>query len=530
MMDLIIRGATVYDGSGAPAYTADVAIQNGIIAAIGEVKERGKEEIDAAGLALAPGFIDAHTHSESQVFMDPSRLCKLRQGATTEVAGQCGWSYGPVDMNATQEFYDYIAAVKNDGKPVTLYPTHEKLMEAVEAVKPGAHQISFVGHHIIRGSVVGMEDRPATDEELGRMKELMERAMQDGALGMSTGLVYAPGIYSTTEEIIELAKIVARYGGIYTTHMRDEGDKLLIALEETLRIAREARVRVNISHMKVLYRKNRHLLDEALQMIEQANTEGCDIFFDVYPYAAASATILSTLPPSYLTRGVDWLTEELSSPEGVAKLEKAIMEPTEVWENPLLNAGFDHDMVVVAPQTPDGVGKRISDYAQEKGMRDVEAYAYIIAKNRGAVKDIRFLMEEEDLVRLYQHPLCVLGTDGLYAGGPGLSHPRGLASFPRFLGRFIREKKILSREEGIRRITGLTADRYGLKTKGYIREGYDADLVLFDFERIIDHATYADPFLPNEGIEMVFVGGQAAVVKNQPTGVYNGKVYKRPNM
>lgn len=530
MMDLVIRNAMVYDGSGRPHYAADVAVKDGVIAAIGKVSQRGKEEIDGAGLTLAPGFIDAHTHSESHVFMDPSRLCKLRQGVTTEVAGQCGWSYGPVDMGATQAFYDYIAAVKNDGVPVTLYPTFGQLMQAVEAAKPGAHQISFVGHHMLRGSVVGMEDRPATEEELERMKSLMESAMQEGALGMSTGLVYAPGIYASTEELIELAKIVAKYGGIYTTHMRDEGDKLLTALEETLRIAREAKVRVNISHMKVLYRKNRHLLDEALRMIEQVNAEGCDVFFDVYPYAASSATILSTLPPSYLTRGLDWLTEELSSPEGVAKLEKAIMEPTEVWENPLLNAGFDHDMIVVAPQTPDAVGKFISDYAKEKGMRDVEAYADIIAKNRGAVKDIRFLMEDEHLVRLYQHPLCVLGTDGLYAGGPGLSHPRGLASFPRFLGRFIREQKILSREEGIRRITGLTADRYGLKTKGYIREGYDADLVLFDFECIIDHATYAEPFLPNEGIEMVFVGGQAAVVKNQPTDVYNGKVYKRTNM
>ena len=329
------------------------------------------------------------------------------------------------------------------------------------------------------------------------------------------------------EEIIELAKVVGKYGGIYTTHMRNEADQLLSSVEETIRVAKEAHVRTNISHLKVLYKKNGPLLDKALKMIEQANAEGCDIFFDVYPYAACSATILSTLPPSYLTRGMDWLAEELGTPEGVARLEKAIMEPTEAWENPMLNAGFDRDMIVIAPETPDAVGKLVSEYAREKGMRDVEAYAYIIAKNRGAVKDIRFIMEEDDLVRLYQHPLCVLGTDGLYAGAPGLTHPRGTASFPRFLGRFIREKKIMSRGEGIRKITGLTADRYGLKNKGYIRVGYDADLVLFDFETIIDHATYAEPFLPSEGIEMVFVGGQAAVVKNQPTGVYNGRAYTR---
>ena len=526
MMDVIIRNAMIYDGSGAPGYVADLAVKDGVIAAIGEINERGKTEIDGTGLSLAPGFIDAHTHSERQVFSDPSRLCKLQQGVTTEVGGQCGSSRGPIDVNAPKEFLNYIVAA-GDGLPDRIYSSFDQLMNAVEEVKPGAHQISFVGHNALRGSVIGMENRPATEEELARMKALLESAMQEGALGLSTGLVYAPGIYGSTEEIIELAKTVSKYGGIYTTHMRDEADRLLEAVEETIRIAKEANVRTNISHMKVLYKKNRHLLDEALKMIEQANAEGCDITFDVYPYAACSATILSTLPPSYLTRGVDWLAQELSTPEGVDRLEKAIMEPVEQWENPMLNAGFDHDMIVVAPETPDAVGKLIHEYAQEKGLRDVEAYAYIIAKNRGAVKDIRFIMEEEHLVRLYQHPLCVLGTDGLYIGDGSLSHPRGLASFPRFLGRYIREKQILSREEGIRKITGLTADRYGLKNKGYIRKGYDADLVLFDFETIIDHATYADPFLPNEGIEMVFVGGQAAVVKNQPTGVCNGKVYTR---
>ena len=526
-MDLIIRNTLVYDGSGAPAFVADVAVKDGVITAVGEVAECGRIEIDGTGLALAPGFIDAHSHSEAQVFQEPARLSKLRQGVTAEVGGQCGWSYAPTDANPSGAYCDYLAAVKSHGKPQALYHTFKELMAAVEAGRPGTHQISFVGHCALRGSVVGMEDRPATEEEMERMKGLMEQAMQDGALGLSTGLVYAPGIYGSTEEIIELAKIVARYGGMYTTHMRNEGDLLLSAVEETIRIAREAKVRTNISHLKVMYEKNRHLLPEVLKKIEQANAEGCSICFDVYPYAASSATMMSTLPPSYLTRGVDWLAEELSSSEGVARLEKAIMEPTEVWENPMLNAGFDHDLIVEAPQTPDAEGKLISDYAREKGIRDVEAYAEILAKNRGAVRDIRFLMNEEDLVRLYQHPLCVLGTDGVYYGGKALSHPRAFASFPRFLGRFIREKRILSREEGVRRITGLVADRYGLKTKGYIRPGYDADLVLFDFEKIIDRATYTEPFLPNEGIEAVFVSGQAAVVKNQPTGVCNGKVYLR---
>ena len=527
MFDIVIRGATIYDGTGGSSYIGDVAIENGLIVKTGNILDTGRIEIDGKGKALTPGFIDTHTHSDYQVFFDPSRLCKLRQGVTLEVGGQCGWSRGPADPDIPKSAYDYLSTVNNGGNPITLYPTYTKLLEAISELKPGAHQVLFVGHHILRGSVIGMEDRPPTVEELERMKELLEGAMQEGALGLSTGLVYAPGIYCTTEEIVELAKIVAKYGGIYTTHIRSESDHLTEAVAEVIHIAKETGVRANISHLKVAFKKNLSKLDEVLRMIEQANAEGCDIFFDVYPYNASSATILSTLPPSYLSRDMDWLIGELSSPEGVARLEKAIMQPTETWGNPMLNAGFDKDLIVRADMTPDAVGKTIREYAEDKGIRDIDAYAYIISANRGDVVDVRFVMEEESLERLYQHPLCTLGTDGLYRGGPNISHPRAFGSFPRYLGRFVRDKKILSYEEAIRRITGLPADRYELKNKGYIKEGYDADLVLFDWERIIDHATYKNPFLPNEGIEMVFVNGEAAIVYNQPTGVFNGRVYKK---
>jgi len=222
---------------------------------------------------------------------------------------------------------------------------------------------------------------------------------------------------------------------------------------------------------------------------------------------------------------MDWLIGELSTPEGIARLDKAIQEPTEKWENPLLNAGYDKDLIAVSRMTPDAQGKTIHEYALEKGMTDVEAYAYLIVQNKGAVTDIRFTMFNESLAYLYAHPLSMLGTDGLYSGGKRISHPRAFASFPRYLGRLVREQKVLPFAEAIRRITGMPADRYHLVGKGYIREGYDADLVLFNKETIRDQATYADPFLPNIGIEMVFVGGQATVVGNRPTGVLNGKVY-----
>lgn len=523
MYDLVFRSIEIMDGTGGAPYTADVAVKNGKIAAIGTVDARGKAEYTGAGLTLAPGFVDVHTHSDRHLFDDPSRLCKLTQGVTTEIGGQCGSSRAPMADPVNRVYAEYMKST-NAG---TLHRTYQDLLDAQADKRPGCHQLTFVGHNALRGSVMGMEDREPTTRELEQMKALLDQAMQQGAPGFTTGLVYAPCCYAKAEEIIELCKVVSKYNGIYSTHMRSEADHLLDSVAETIRIAREAGVQTNISHLKVMFEKNRHLLPKALEMIDRANAEGCRLTFDVYPYDACSASFLSTLPPSYLSHGIDWLMAELSSPEGVARLEKAIMEPTEVWENPLLNAGFDKDMLAVGANTPDAVGKTYHQYAVEKGISDVEAYAHIIVTNKGAGQDIRFLMFDEDLALLYKHPACMVGTDGLYSGTQTCTHPRGLATFPRYLARFVREQKILPPEQAIRRMTGLPADTYRLARKGYIKEGYDADLVLFNKDTIQDHATYTEPFLPNEGIKAVFVLGQAAVVDNIPTGTYNGTILKR---
>ena len=524
--DVVFRRAEIFDGTGKESYTADVGILGETIARIGAIETEGAVEIDCRGLSLSPGFVDVHTHSDTQLFGDPSRMCKLKQGVTFEIGGQCGWSRGPCAPEIPQAGYDYYKTVNNGGRPMKLFATYDEMLSAMQLAQLGAHQMAFVGHHILRASTVGMEDREPTAAEMDRVKGLLETAMQAGAPGFSTGLVYAPGCYSKTPEIMELARVCARYGGIYSTHMRNEADGLLDAVTEAVSIARAAGVTTNISHLKVMFRKNLPQLEKAVKLIEDANADGCNIFFDVYPYDACSATILSTLPPSYLSHTMEWLTEELSSASGIARLEKAIFEPTETWENPLLNAGFDKDLIVWAKNTPDAAGKTIDAYAQEKGMRDIEAYAYLISANQGAVTDVRFLMSEDTLAYLYSHPLCMVGTDGLYAGGGRLTHPRAFATFPRYLGRLVRDRGILPFAEGIRRITGLPADRYHLPRKGYLKEGCDADLVLFNKDTILDQATYADPFLPNLGIEMVFVLGQAAVVCNRPTGRLSGRVYK----
>lgn len=527
MKDVLFRQVTVYDGSGAAPRVCDVSVAGGKIAAVGDggtITEQHAMTVDGKGLSLAPGFIDAHSHSDNQVLSDPARDCKLRQGITTEIAGQCGSSNGPMADPVNPVFYKHRAAVT--GKPPVVHHSYDEMLSAIDDLHPGTNLLVFVGHTPLRGSVIGMENRPATAKELDKMKDLLDGAMRQGAPGFTSGLVYSPSQYGTTEELVELAKVAAKYGGMYSTHMRGEGSHLLESVKEVVHIVKSTGIRANISHFKVMMEPNRSLLPQAIELIEKTNAEGFRITFDVYPYTATSAGFLSNLPPSYLTHGIDWLLDELSTPAGVARLEKALMEPTEQWEDPLRNAGFDKCVLVVGKNTPDAVGKSYHQYAVEQGLTDAEAFARIIVQNRGAGNDVRFLMNEEDVAMLYRHPLCMVGSDGVYSGHHALCHPRAFATVPRYLGRYVREQKVQTFEEGIRRVTGMTADTYHLKTKGYVRAGYDADLVLFDAGRIIDRADYTDPFKPNEGIEMVFSGGQAAVVNDRLTGVFNGKTLR----
>lgn len=526
MLDLLIKNAEVFDGTGAPATVMHVGVKDGKIVSVTRNSDlEAVVVIDGTGLSLAPGFIDAHTHSDTQIYQNPSRWDKLKQGITTEIGGQCGLSPAPCPADAPKDFVEYNTTTNNTPR----YATFREAMDALDTMKLGCHQASFVGHHSIRGSVMGMANRPATPKEIDRMCGLAEEAMQSGALGLSTGLVYAPGVYSTRDEVTAIAKVAGRYGGKYTTHMRDEGDRLIESVEEAIRVSAEAGVPLNISHMKAMFPANYGKIATVLEMIDKENARGAHITFDVYPYEACSATILSTLPPSYLSHGMDWLMEHLEGEENIAALRKAIYEPTEQWENPVAKIGIKNQLIGNAPNAPELVGMRISEYAAAKGLDDIAAYAEVIRISGGYLQDIRFAMNEENIEQLYRHPMCMVGSDGLYRGGNAKVHVRAFATCTKYLGHYIREKKILSFAEGIRRLTGMPADEYSLTGKGYIREGYDADLVLFNKDTIRATATYTDPYLPNEGIHMVFMGGKAVVVDNELTGVLEGKklLYKR---
>ena len=522
MFDLIINNALLYDGSGKPAYYGNVGVKNGKIVEISKDRlDGGKEIVDASGLCLAPGFIDVHSHADYAFADDPHRLHVLRMGVTTEIAGNCGKTLSPAlpDMDpSVQEF------MNPDAK---LYPSLKEELEEYASWEIGPNQRYFSGHGPLRASVMGLRADAATEKEIREMQEILTCEMQQGAAGYSTGLSYVPGIYSNTHELTELAKAVAPYGGMYTTHSRSESMGLFDSVQECIHIAREAKIPVNISHFKCVGQPFWERCEQALAMIDNANAEGLDISLDAYPYTAASTTTLTAIPPKYLDKGAVALAKSLEDPKIVEAIRKEIYEINDPsWDNSMYYVGLDNFLIVRADETPWAIGKTYAQVARDLGMEPFDAVVHLLKLNRGNVRECRFSMCEENVEMILKHPRCMVGSDGTIRKFDKINHPRGIGTFPRYLGRYIRERKILSREEGIHRITGMPAQRYRLQGKGFIREGYDADLVLFDYETILDHADYVNPFQLNEGIHRVYVGGKLNVQDNAPMGNWNGKILR----
>ena len=520
MFDVLIKNALIYDGSGSPAFCGDVAIAAGKIAAVGQnLQGSAKKTVEANGLALAPGFIDVHSHSDQSLYADPLRLHVLRMGVTTEISGQCGGSMSPASKNMTEETYAY-----QKKKHSPLYASMAEQLEAVDSWKLGPNQHFFTGHGLLRSGVMQLAARHATDEEIAQMQEALGNAVDEGSAGFSTGLSYVPGIYSNTHELTELARTAGLHGGMYTTHSRSESMGLFDSVNECIHIAREGKVPVNISHFKCVGKVFWERCEKALAMIDEALEEGLDISLDAYPYVAASTTTLSAIPPSFLDHGAVAFAKSLEDPEIVEQIRKEIYEINDPsWDNSMYYVGLENFLIVRAKETPWAIGKTYAQAAEELGMEPFDAVIHLLKANHGTVYECRFSMCEENVEMILKHPKCMVGSDGIYVPGDQLAHPRAFGTFPRYLGYYIRERGILSREEGIHRITGMPASRYGLKGKGLIREGYDADLVLFNYDTIRDHADFMDPFKPNEGIHQLYIGGELVLEDNEHTGIRNGK-------
>jgi N-acyl-D-amino-acid deacylase len=519
--DLVLRRATVFDGTGRPGREADVAILGDRILGVGRVAERGVEEVDLAGKALAPGFIDIHTHADLPILANPRMENRILQGITLEVGGQCGGSPGPwsqSEARATAERYRETYGVEIDFHDLGGF------FRALERTPPAGNAACMVGQGTIRGTVVGNEDRPATEEELERMKGLVREAMNQGAVGLTSGLEYTPSGFASREELVALASVLRGSGYPYASHMRNEDDSVLAAVEEALHIGRMAGVPVEISHLKAQGERNWWKAEVILDLLEDVRRDGVDVTYDRYPYVAY-ATGLSNLFPNWAkSGGTRAFLERLQDPGNRPALEAYCREK-------VAQLGSWNSVQISSIGTEKNAwlrGRRMGDAAREAGEEPFAMALRLLTEENGSVGMIGFGMSEENTSRILAHPLGMVCSDGsVYAPtGPlsgGSPHPRSYGTFPRVLGHYVRNQKIMPLETAIHKMTGMPARKIQVEDRGVIRPGAYADLVAFDPATIRDTATFDDPHQYPQGIDLVVVNGAVTVREGEMTGVLAGR-------
>ena len=529
--DLVIHNTRIIDGTGNLSYKSDVGISDGKITRVEPNINpiAAKHAIDAAGLTTCPGFIDTHTHDDFLVLLRPTADEKILQGVTSLVTGNCGFSLAPLVKDKetfVRGLLGFVGGTEAADDLLEINSFNDYLSK-VEAAKPGINVIPLVGHVNMRFALLGMENRAPNPAELTSMKDLAADAMREGAFGLSTGLIYPPANFADTQEIIELAKVAARFGGIYTTHLRSESDNLLTALAEAIKIGEEAALAVHISHHKAAGRNNWGKCVDSLKMMAATRARGIQITCDQYPYKAGSTYLGSVLPPRYLAEGPEELGLKLRDPTVRKEIAAEIEAGHDgTWENFILGAGFDNILIATAPNHPEYLGRSIADIARSNKQSEYDTLFDILAEEKMTASMVIFLLRDEDIARIIKSPYTMIGTDGIPGFGITKPHPRLTGTFPRILGEFVRQKGILSLEEAVRKMTSLPAQTFGVKQKGLLLEGFDADLVIFDPETIIDQSTYAEPEKKPLGIKYVLVNGEIAVKDGRVTGATSGQVLR----
>lgn len=530
MLDLLIQNATIVDGTGEKAYKGSVGILDGKIDLNVSDRSEAKNTIIAEGLYVCPGFIDAHSHGDGVFGTDFGRLCKTSQGVTTEITGQCGSSLFPVIPGHVEEVIGELSTVVREcdiPKEFKEFSTFERYAQYVDRVGLTCNTKILLGHGSLRVSVMGYQNRKCTEDELEKMKAAVREAMEHGALGISSGLIYSPSCYADTEELIELCKVVAEYGGIYATHMRNESYDVVNAVKEALKIGKEANVPVFISHHKIQGRPQWGLCKETLALIQEAKDAGQKVTLDEYPYLASMTNINAIIPPKYFAHGVQGLAEACKDPEMRAQMKADISDPETKFENQYINCGgFEHIQIASLKNTSEYDGMTIAEAAEKRGQDQFEALFDLLAENGAEGTCIYFSMCDEDLCDIFMFQDTVVGSDGLYRYYGEKSHPRAWGTFPHAFCHFHKEKHLVSLEEMIRKMTLLPSERLGLVNKGAIKDGWDADLVIFDYDKFEDKADYHHPDQKTEGIEYVIVNGEIVYHDKKLTGNYPGKLLR----
>lgn len=526
MYDILFKNARIVDGTGNPSFYGDVGVENDRISAVGTLFSLdARQTLDLAGLALSPGFIDLHTHSDFTLPLSPRAASMVRQGVTTQLVGNCGFSPFPVaperlDMlKAYSAFID--AGLSWEWRSLTDYAT---LLES----QPLASNVALqVGHGTVRIAVMGFDNRPPTDSELSAMEKLVGQAMEEGAFAFSSGLIYVPGIYSQTDELISLAGVSARYGGFYSSHIRGEGNTLLEAVGEALTVGREAGLPVQLSHHKASGKPNWGRVKDSLALLDEARAAGHDVLADQYPYTAGSTTLAALLPSWVMEGGAENMLARLSDPAALDHIKAEIESPAS------RSRGIDPATVMVSsiPDGPNKIyeGKMLTEIAALRGVSPVEAALDLIRSEPGGVQMITFAMDEADVRLVMRHPAVAIASDGwtLSPESGGKPHPRSYGTYARVLGKYVREEKVLRLEEAVRKMTSLPAQRLRRFDLGLIRPGCVADLVIFDPAQVGERGTFQNPHQFCQGVEQVVVNGQFVIQAGTDTGAAAGKVLKR---
>lgn len=524
MQRLVIRGAKVVDGTGAPWFYGDVEVLGDRIGCVGrKLVASGARVIDADGCVLAPGFIDIHSHSDDTILVNPRAESKIRQGVTTEVVGNCGYSLAPLEGQARADVERDLADVGMEAR----WTSFGEYLRYVEESTTAVNIAAFVGHGTVRRAAMGCEERAPSPEEMERMKAMVARAMNEGAIGLSTGLIYPPSCYADTREIVELARVAGEAGGVYASHIRYEEDRVVEAVEEAIAIGERAGVPVQISHHKSGGVENWGKVRLTLELMWKARARGVDVACDVYPYTASSTGLGVILPQWIFDGGVDKAIERLKD-DDVRRRIRPVVEEEEGRKR-----GWDKTVIssVTKEHNRRFEGKNLVEVAGMMGTDPFTAALDLIVDEAASVQTVRFGMCEEDVEFVLASPLSSIGSDASVRApygqlGRGKPHPRSYGTFPRVLGRYVRERRVLSLEEAVRKMTSLPAQRMGLLDRGLVRPGMAADLVILDPDRVSDTATYADPHRYPVGMEWVLVAGQPVIERGKHTGVTPGRVLR----
>jgi N-acyl-D-amino-acid deacylase len=530
--DLILRNGTLYDGSGSPGVRGDLAIQGDSIVATGDLgAARARQEIDVTGMAVAPGFINMLSWANESLLHDGRSQSDIRQGVTLEVMGE-GWSMGPLTESMKRQMVEEQRDIRFD----VTWTTLGEYLEALERRGVSTNVASFVGATTVRIHEIGHEDRAPTPQELDRMRALVRQAMEEGALGVGSSLIYVPAFFASTDELVALSEVAAEYGGRYISHIRSEGNRLVEAVDELITIARRAGIGAQIYHLKAAGEANWPKMDTVIARVEAARAEGLDITADMYTYPAGATGLDAAMPPWVQEGGLQQWIQRLQDPAVRARLRREMTTPTDEWESLYLAAGSPDRVVLVGFGNDDLkhlTGKSVAEVAEMRGTSPVDTMMDLVIQDGTRVGTVYFVMSEENVRKQVALPWVAFQSDAqsMAPEGPFLKsnpHPRAYGTFARLLGKYVRDEKVVTLEDAIHRLTWFPAQKLKIERRGLLAPGYFADVVVFDPATITDHATFEEPHQYATGVAHVFVNGEQVIRDGEHTGATPGRVVRGP--